>query len=134
MTDNLNKIIDAALNNNINLSLDLLVSITDRETTSNDLIDLLCMYINTSKKFEKKEDVKALCELGRKVEILTKKINYIQQKYKESVTSNIRTSEELAKVKQKETDKTCKIIELTQKIKNLQRVIQIENLCVGKRI
>lgn len=60
MTDNLNKIIDAALNNNINLSLDLLVSITDRETTSNDLIDLLCMYINTSKKFEKKEDVKAL--------------------------------------------------------------------------
>ena len=67
MTDNLNKIIDAALNNNINLSLDLLVSITDRETTSNDLIDLLCMYINTSKKFEKKEDVKALCELGRKV-------------------------------------------------------------------
>ena len=83
--------------------------ITDRETTSNDLIDLLCMYINTSKKFEKKEDVKALCELGRKVEILTKKINYIQQKYKESVTSNIRTSEELAKVKQKETDKTCKI-------------------------
>ena len=104
MTDNLNKIIDAALNNNINLSLDLLVSITDRETTSNDLIDLLCMYINTSKKFDKKEDVKALCELGRKVEILTKKINYIQQKYKESVTSNIRTSEELAKVKQKETD------------------------------
>ncbi|WP_405309275.1 hypothetical protein [Methanobrevibacter sp.] len=87
MTDNLNKIIDAALNNNINLSLDLLVSITDRETTSNDLIDLLCMYINTSKKFEKKEDVKALCELGRKVEILTKKINYIQQKYKESVTT-----------------------------------------------
>ena len=67
---NFSKIIEAASDKKIPLSFALLMSITDSNTNTKDLVEMLCSYINSIKRFEHNEDAKAWCELESKIKLL----------------------------------------------------------------
>ncbi|MDY5721349.1 MAG: hypothetical protein SPK55_02030 [Succinivibrio sp.] len=125
---NFSKIIEAASDKKIPLSFALLMSITDSNTNTKDLVEMLCSYINSIKRFEHNEDAKAWCELESKIKLLKQTNELFKERYNQALNCHLRAQEKLMDYKKRETDKLLEIKKLQYQLKELKNRVNLENL------
>lgn len=89
------------------LTADALIKLADPNTSTHELLELLCVYINSMSKFFRKEDAGFICKLQVKNSELVAMLQSIRQRYDKAVT-------ELVESKRSEIDleKRCQRLEL----------------------
>lgn len=89
------------------LTADALIKLADPNTSTLELLELLCVYINSMSKFFRKEDAGFICKLQVKNSELVAMLQSIRERYDKAVT-------ELVESKRSEIDleKRCQRLEL----------------------
>lgn len=89
------------------LTADALIKLADPNTSTHELLELLCVYINSMSKFFRKEDAGFICKLQVKNSELVAMLQSIRKRYDKAVT-------ELVESKRSEIDleKRCQRLEL----------------------
>lgn len=90
------------------------------ETSSSELAELLCIYINGLNKIAKKEDLKKICLLEQDVLTKDKLIELLQRRNNALNTESIKTLKKLMNLK-------CKLQELELKNQELVSKLQIKD-------
>lgn len=125
---NIKAVINAALSKEQPLSLELLNKITDTETSTYDLVRLLCDYINASHKVERGDDLKAYCEMTQKIESLISRNRLLEEKYHKAINDVLSTKERELELSRSTSEAELEILKLKGIVKDLESRINISEL------
>lgn len=125
---NIKAVIKAALSKEQPLSLELLDKITDTSTTTYDLINLLCDYINASNKVERGDDLAAYCEMTHKIESLTAQNRLLVEKYNKAINDILSIKEHELELSRNASAAELEILKLKGLVKDLESRVNISEL------
>lgn len=95
------------------LTADALIKLADPNTSTHELLELLCVYINSMSKFFRKEDAGFICKLQVKNSELVAMLQSIRERYDKAVT-------ELVESKRSEIDLASKVIQVSVTSPNVE--------------
>ncbi len=121
---NLKSVFDSIYEKGLTLSPNLLRKITDSSTSTYDLLNLLCIYINASRLVENHEDLKAICDISIKIETLKKRNQQLSEKYHQAMTELLSLKEVELKLRRLKTESELNELTLKSEIKELQQQIE----------
>lgn len=98
------------------LTADALIKLADPNTSTHELLELLCIYINCMSKFSRKEDASFICKLQVKNSELVVMLQSIRERYDKAVT-------ELVESKRAEID-----------LEKMVQRLELDNITLNQRL
>lgn len=86
-TLSINAVLSKVISKQIPLSAELLLKVVDANTSSYQLLDLMCDYLNSFQSIERKKDGAILCKLKQEKKKLQEKYAVLNKNYNETVTA-----------------------------------------------
>ena len=92
---NVTAVINAAYNKDFPLSAGKLLELDNSDMSTQELLDVICDFINSMSIIEHKKDVTTLCQMKTKMKELTSKIRSLQENYNDAMNQLLKTKEEV---------------------------------------
>ncbi|MDY6246588.1 MAG: hypothetical protein SPL83_05015 [Succinivibrio sp.] len=119
-TLSINTVLSKVISKQIPLSAELLLKVVDANTSSYQLLDLMCDYLNSIQSVERKKDGAILCKLKQEKKILQEKYAVLNKNYNETVTALLESKESLVEQIKLNMEAKAQIQELEYRIKELE--------------
>lgn len=119
-TLSINTVLSKIISKQIPLSAELLLKVVDANTSSYQLLDLMCDYLNSIHSVERKKDGAILCKLKQEKKILQEKYAVLNKNYNETVTALLESKESLVEQIRLNMEAKAQIQELEYRIKELE--------------
>ena len=119
-TLSINTVLSKVISKQIPLSAELLLKVVDANTSSYQLLDLMCDYLNSIQSVERKKDGVILCKLKQEKKILQEKYAVLNKNYNETVTALLESKESLVEQIKLNMEAKAQIQELEYRIKELE--------------
>lgn len=119
-TLSINTVLSKVISKQIPLSAELFLKVVDANTSSYQLLDLMCDYINSIQSVERKKDGAILCKLKQEKKKLQEKYAVLNKNYNETVTAILESKESLVKEIRLNMEAKAQIQELEYRIKELE--------------
>ena len=119
-TISINTVLSKVISKQIPLSAELLLKVVDANTSSYQLLDLMCDYLNSIQSVERKKDGVILCKLKQEKKILQEKYAVLNKNYNETVTALLESKESLVEQIKLNMEAKAQIQELEYRIKELE--------------
>lgn len=121
------RVVDAALKKDKPLSLELLQNITDSGTSLQDIIGMLCIYINSAAKAEA-GSVQAWCDINMTVQELTEKAQFLNTRCNDAINAMLKARQQEADLVKRMADKELETADLKIKVRELQSRLSVMEL------